>query len=144
MRIMKIRKGVAAVVFAKIRGKKKYFILKRKLHWKGWEFLKGGLKKGENPDNAIRREIKEETGKLSCDYELRKTKHSYSFEYKMPFIHDGILWDGAKNRIYTAEFDNSEIKLDKEEHSGFRWVSKKEALKLLTWPEQKKIFKRLI
>jgi len=139
---MKIRKGVAAVIFVKENGKKRYLVLKRKLHWKGYEFLKGGLKKGENEDNAIRREIREETGKLSPEYKLRKTTFDYLFVYEKPFIHDRQLWNGAKNKIYAAEFDNSKIKLDKDEHSGFKWMRKKEALKLLTWHEQKKILRK--
>jgi len=139
---MKTRKGVAAVVFTNIRGNKKYLILKRKLHWKGYEFLKGGLKKGENEDNAIRREIREETGKLSPEYKLKKTNLSYSFAYERPFIQDKELWAGSKNRVYTAEFDNPYIRLDKDEHSGFKWMSKKDALRLLTWPNQKDILRK--
>lgn len=140
---MKIRKGVAVVIFARINNKKKYLILKRKLHWNGWELLKGGLKNRENENNAIRREIKEETGKSFCDYILKKTKYSYSFVYQKLFVHDKILWNGARNRVYAAEFNNFKIKLDKNEHSGFKWVSKKDALKLLTWTEQKKVLRKI-
>jgi len=43
------RKAVFVVVYRETKtGKdRKYLILKRKLHWKGWEFPKGGLEKGE-------------------------------------------------------------------------------------------------
>src|SRR3989344_1192122 len=44
---MKLRKGVFIIVYRKEKDKLSYLILKRKLHWKGWEFPKGGIEKGE-------------------------------------------------------------------------------------------------
>ena len=47
----------------KIENKKiKYINLKRKLHWTGWEFPKGGIGFLETKKNCIKREIKEEIG----------------------------------------------------------------------------------
>ena len=39
----KYRKIVFIVTYAKLKDKIYYLILKRKLHWKGWEFVKGGI-----------------------------------------------------------------------------------------------------
>ena len=36
-----------------------YLILKRQLHWKGWEFPKGGIDFFETKKRAIKRELKE-------------------------------------------------------------------------------------
>jgi len=53
-----MRTMVAAVVFDK-RGR--FLVLKRKLHWHGWEFVKGHVEK-ETARQAVLRELREETG----------------------------------------------------------------------------------
>ena len=142
---MKIRRGVSAIVFARDKCcKRKYLLLKRKMYWVGWEWLKGGCKKGENELECLEREIKEEIGKKVEDYIVTKTNVIFSFKYERPFVHDGELWSGAKNRVYLIELNNKRIKIDADEHAGYKWVSRTDALKLITWPDQKIIFKKLI
>jgi len=140
---MKIRKGIAAIIWTKIKGKRKYLILRRKLYWSGWEWLKGGRKKGENELECLEREIKEETGKRVEEYIVQKTNKIFSFLYERPFVHDNELWGGMKCSVYLIELNNSKIKLDKEEHSIHKWMTKGEALKHLTWPDQRKMFSKL-
>ena len=140
---MRIRKGVAAIIFCKERGKKKYLLMKRKLYWVGWEWLKGGIKDKESDLFCLEREIKEETGKKADEYDIKCTKIIHKFVYQRPFVHDGVLWSGADNRVFVVEFFNPKNKLDKDEHSGYKWVSKKEALKMISWPDQLKIFKKI-
>ena len=139
----RIRNGIAAIVFAKINGKKKYLLLERKMYWTGWEWIKGGKKKGESEVNCLKREIKEETGKNPSEYSYKKTPYKLTFMYERPFVHDFVLWDGAKNKVYAVEFFNSKVCIDKDEHSGCKWISKADALKLITHEDQKRIFKRL-
>ena len=55
---LKYRRGIFLVVYSLNDKKIKYLILKRKLHWKGWEFPKGGIKSNENMAKAVRRELK--------------------------------------------------------------------------------------
>ena len=140
---MKIRRGVSAIIWTKDKGKKKYLLLRRKMYWTGWEWLKGGCKKGENELACLEREIKEETGKKVEDYIVAKTNIIFSFKYERPFVHDGELWRGAKNRVYLIELNNKRIKIDTIEHSRHKWVSKADALKLITWNDQRKIFGKL-
>ena len=140
---MKIRKGVAAIIWTRTKKGKKYLLLKRKQYWTGWEWLKGGRKKDESELACLERELKEEAGKKVEEYIVEKTNEIFSFKYQRPFVHDNELWNGAKNRVYLVEFNNSKVKIDKDEHSSFKWFARKEALKRITWDDQKKIFERV-
>jgi 8-oxo-dGTP pyrophosphatase MutT (NUDIX family) len=139
----RIRNGVAAIIFMNVKGKRKYLLFKRKMHWKGWEWMKGGLKNGENILMGLKREIKEETGRREEEYSIKRTKFYHKFKYERPFIQDKKVWDGAKNKVFLIEFFDKKIWIGKIEHEGYRWFSRKEALKKITWPDQQKIFKRI-
>ena len=140
----RIRKGIAAIIFTKINGKKKYLLLKRKLYWTGWEWLKGGRKKHESEIQCLQREIMEETGKNPDEYKFKRIKFRLAFLYQRPFVHDFVLWDGANNRVYAVEFLDNRVRLDKDEHSTYKWMTKQEALKKITYPDQQKIFKKVV
>ena len=136
-----IRKGVAAVVFKRNGGKTKFLLLKRKKNWKGWEWLKGGCKKGENEDSCLKRELKEETG--VSKFKAKKTKYFHKFSYPKLLVKDGRRYGGAKHRLFLVEILSDKIKFDDKEHSGFKWVNKKKALKLITWRDQKNLFAKV-
>jgi len=139
----RIRSGIAAIIFTNIKGKKKYLLLKRKLYWTGWEWLKGGRKKHESELRCLHREIIEETRKNPGEYSIKKTRYTLNFLYQKPFVHDFQLWDGAKNRVYLVKFNNPNIRLDKDEHSAYKWTARQEALKKITHDDQRKIFKKV-
>ena len=60
----KYRPAIFVVVYRidKHSNKPLYLLLKRKKHWKGWEFPKGGVEKGETERETLLRELKEECG----------------------------------------------------------------------------------
>jgi len=138
---MKIRKGVCAIIFFDSPKKTEYLILKRKLNWKGWEFLKGGIKGKESELAALKREIKEEIGVKK--FGALKTKEFNFFKYQKEYIKDKHMFDGAKNTIFLVQIFSKKIKIDRNEHSGFRWVDRKTVLKMLTWKDSRKIFEKL-
>ncbi len=128
------RKGVFIVVYRKEKGKIKYLLLKRKLHWKGWEFPKGGIE--EEPEMiAVKRETKEETGQKPIL--IISLKYSGKYKYK-PKLPDRKEFKGQTWKLFAVEIKNKKIKLDKREHSLFKWIDFNKAHKLLTWPNQKK------
>ena len=139
---MKKRKGISAIVFIKERNNFKFLLLRRKLNWVGWEFLKGGRKKGENEKECLKREIKEEIGMKN--FSFKKTPFFHEFRYSRPYKKDKIRWDSAKNRIYVVRIFSNKIKLDKNEHSSFKWFSKKDVLKKLTWKDYKILFEKIM
>ena len=127
---MAYRKGVMCVIYSG-----NYFLLlHRKLHWKGWEFVKGGSKGNEKPIDTLKREVKEET-----HLQIRKIK-------RLP-VHGKFTYDKITQRqrkaegfsyvLFSAEAENNKATISGREHDSYRWCIYKQALKLLTWPNQR-------
>lgn len=137
----KFRHAVFGVAYSKDNsGKIEYVILKRKKHWKGWEFPKGKIEILETKRTAARREVHEETG-----LKVLKVKR---FNEKGVYLYPKELWDrpdkiGQTYQLFAVRVKkgNGKIKLDKIEHNGYKWVSFKEAYKKLTWPNQRRCLK---
>ncbi len=131
----KYRRGVFMLVYRKDNDQIHYLLLKRKLHWKGWEFPKGGIEKREFMRKAIAREIKEETGQIPIKIKkfplFGKYKYHKLFKDREPFI-------GQTFSLYSIELKSKKIKVDAREHSTFQWATFKQALKKLTWSNQRK------
>jgi 8-oxo-dGTP pyrophosphatase MutT (NUDIX family) len=132
----KIRRAVFIVTYAKTSKGVIYLLLKRKLHWKGWEFPKGGVNFFETKKHAAKRELKEETGLSPIKFNSFKEKGVYLYKKKLP---DRLKYSGQNYKLYSAEVKFSKkIKLEKIEHSSFIWTDFKTAIKKLTWSNQKK------
>jgi len=126
------RRGVLGIV---INREKKFLLLYRALHWRGWEFPKGGINKNETEEQALKRELKEETG-LDPTI-LNKLPYKIKYVYPRDFIKKTkTKYNGAKQSVYIA-IANGSVKLSKE-HNRYRWVSYKEARNLLKHETQKK------
>ena len=134
----KYRKGIFIVAYSWNNGKTKYLVLKRKLHWKGWEFPKGGIKASEKEKAALARELKEETGKKPLN--IKKFNVNGKYKYKK-LLEDRNSFIGQTYILYAAEIKPGKIKLDKIEHSGYKWLYFSDAVKKLTWQNQKKCLK---
>lgn len=132
---MKYRRAVFIVVYAKVNKEIKYLVLKRRLHWKGWEFPKGGIEPSETKNDAVKRELLEETGLLPL--EIKKHDFSGRYSYKKKML-DRFGLKGQKFYLYSSEVKMGRVKIDKKEHTGFKWVDFKTAIKMLRWPNQKK------
>ncbi len=130
---MKYRKGIFIVVYRKEKNNIMYLILKRKLHWKGWEFPKGGVEKKENIKTAILRELKEEIGTKPAKITSHNVKGKYKYKNKLQDRKE----IGQTYSLYSAEIKCRKIKIDKKEHSAYAWKTLREAKKMLTWNNQK-------
>lgn len=135
---LRYRKAVFILPYAKTKKGTEYILLKRKLHWKGWEFAKGKIEEGEKKIHTAKRELKEETGHLAI--KIKRFNYSGKYNYSRIFP-DRPGFRGQTFSLYAAEIKKGKVKLDKKEHSGFRWVNFSEALKMLKWPNQKKSLK---
>lgn len=132
---MKYRKAVFIVTYRKAGKKIKYLLLKRKLHWKGWEFPKGAINKKETPLLTVLREIKEETGQSPITIKSYNAKGKYKYKKKYP-DRKGII--GQTWQLFSVEVKGKKIKLDKEEHSAYKWLDYNESIKIIDYPEKKK------
>jgi|SRR3989344_6426265 len=131
----KYRKSVFVVVYRRTPKGIRYLLLKRKLHWRGWEFPKGGVNPKEKMQDAVKRELKEETGQFSLN--IQSHNFSGKYLYKKEFQDRGKII-GQTFSLYSTEIKNSEIVLDGREHSDYLWASYSEANKKLTYQNQKK------
>jgi DNA polymerase len=129
------RKEVFIVAYKKEKSKILYLLLKRKLHWTGFEFPKGGIENGESELKAVKREIKEETGQNPI--KIKRFNFAGKYKYKK-ILNDRPEIVGQTYRLYSVELKNKNVKIDKTEHSGYIWLTFNQTLKKLTWPNQKK------
>lgn len=124
-----IRKGVAVVLYKKVGKEIRYFLLQRQETMKGWEIVKGGLRKDETLEQAAIRETMEESGLSS--FKFVKVL-PYTFNYRQ--IHHGVL----QERVYTLvliEVLGNYFKVQKRFFKTAKYFSKNEALKRMIWPE---------
>ncbi len=142
LKIMKkegYRKAVFVVVYSRTKGEINYLLLKRKLHWKGWEFCKGGCDAKEKEKLCVLREVKEETGQKAINIKTYNKKGKYKWERG---LEDRPEFVGQTYTLYSAEISkNKKIKFDDKEHSNHKWVNYSNALKMLTWPNQRMCLK---
>jgi len=137
---MNYRKAVFVVTYSKVKDKINYLVLKRKLHWKGWEFPKGGLETLKEKlfvKKAAKREVIEETGLVPIRIKNMKVSGRYKYDKKLK-DRPGII--GQIYQLYSAEVPKKKVSLRKNhdaEHSDYKWVDFKTASKLLKWPNQK-------
>ena len=138
---MHYRKGIGAVVFKK--NPTRFLIFHRTKNWSGWELLKGGLKPDENELKALRRETKEETG-LKTFKIIGKIGYKVKYKWPKNFVKDHHKFIGAENNYYLIEVFSEKIKIDKREHNKYRWVTKTQALKLLTYEDNKRALRKAV
>ena len=83
----------------------------------------GGLDRNETPEQAVLREVQEETGIKSAKI---ISKHPEKYEYEWPDkwhkLNNG--YKGQSQAIFYLRYngDDSDIKIDKTEANDFSWV----------------------
>jgi 8-oxo-dGTP diphosphatase len=110
-----------------------YLILKRSPNSKSyplhWDFAGGKLEHGENFENALIREVKEET---NLDIVLEESI----------FIYVESKVENSYVILFNCEKRDGEIKLS-DEHTEYKWVTKEEAQKLKLEPFLKDFFEKI-
>ncbi len=129
----KFRKAVFMLTYKIKDNKVKFLIQKRKLHWIGYEFPKGGIE-GKEPDlETIKREIKEETGLKIMKIKDFKYSGKYLYDKKIKSRPNKI---GQTWHLYSVEVQDGKVSIDKTEHSAYKWLDYNQARKILTHKNQ--------
>jgi putative (di)nucleoside polyphosphate hydrolase len=122
------RSGVGIML---INQKKEIFVGKRVDNKSdAWQMPQGGLDVGESEDNAMFRELKEETGIDDFNVEVLKKSRGHHY-YNLPYKLQKKFWDGKylgqKQRWYLAKFIGDEnainVKTETPEFSTWKWIS---------------------
>lgn len=131
---MRLPIQVEAMIFRRNCNVIEYLLLKRLPERNGfWQPMTGGVEEGETRDEALQREIMEETGVRNI---VTVIEDLYYFEFSDPNLN--------QEYVYGVEVSPSEeIVLDPKEHSEHRWCSFQEALQLLHWKENKEALRKL-
>ena len=106
----------------------------------GWELLKGGVKDCESILKCLKREIEEET-KTKKFKVIARTRHYMKYKFPKGFVKDNHIFYGAKGYVFVVEFFSKKVKVDRNEHDKYMWVSKDEALEILTHENHKNALK---
>ncbi|MFC1682337.1 NUDIX domain-containing protein, partial [Nanoarchaeota archaeon] len=138
MREQKYRHAIFAIIYTIVKNKPQYLLLKRKLHWKGWEISKGGKRIYETDKMTLKRELKEETG-LKIKKIAKKFRIDEKYKYDKKYS-DRKGFVGQKYKtLFLVEVEKGKINLDNIEHSGSDWFEFSEAVKKLKWSNQRKL-----
>lgn len=126
--------GSLVVVYKKDGCRIKFLIIKT-LPSGSTAFPSGSISWGENYEKAARRELYEETGIKAKILKELPLIHKFRY-YRLP------LRPRCEQHIYLYEMKKlDKTKLHSKETEWFRWVSKDEALKMITHKELRDSFR---
>ena len=139
------RNGVGIML---INDNKKIFVGKRIDNKSAWQMPQGGVDQDENIVDAVKRELKEETGVSSIKI-IKKSDKIYT--YDLPDYLLGKIWKGRfkgqKQTWFLAQFlgTDDEINLDQknEEFKEWKWVGINELPDLIV-PFKKNLYQELV
>ena len=86
-----------------------------------WGLPQGGVDKNESYEEALKREIREETGIIDYDI-IKKINNAYKYKWPKHYYHTG--YKGQKQTLFFVKYNGSknDIKLCPYEHKDFKWV----------------------
>lgn len=110
-----------------------------------WTFVGGGIEPGESEEQAILREIREETGLTSLiDLHISSVKHHFVFSDRAKSRRH-LDYDGqAANVFFATVSSDSDVDIQVEEIQAYRWCSLSAAEPLLKIQPQKKLFNQVL
>ncbi len=136
---MSLEKSAGAIIFRKEGNKNFYLLLNYPSSIKSartyWDFPKGHTEKGEEIEETVKREVKEETALKDIKFiEGFKEWIKYFFKFKGKNIFKIVVF-------LLAETKTKEVKISFE-HIGYEWLPYEEALGRLTFKNAKEVLKK--
>lgn len=137
---MRIRRGIAAIIFRRGKQGPEFLVMHRILRWRGWEVLKGGRRPGEGPRQALKRELREELDILPRNARVLGTIPGCRIHFRIPARFKAQM-GGFSHALYEPFYlveilPSARPSLRKnrlKEHDRFKFVPPKEALRMLTY-----------
>lgn len=127
---------ILAIIYS---NKEKFLLLKtnpRHMKEDIWYVVTGGVKEKESFEEAVNREVEEETKLEILDIKATKT----SFDYEWP-KGSGIM----KHELgFLVKVKHSEPKITKWEHLDWKWLGEKDFLEQINWYGDKKVLKEIL
>jgi putative (di)nucleoside polyphosphate hydrolase len=116
-----------------------------------WQMPQGGLDEGEEPEEAARRELFEETGVRSISFIARAKDW---LRYDLPDELIGVAWEGRfrgqKQMWFAARFEGPESEIDlvprpdhEPEFDAWQWVTVGELPSLIV-PFKRAVYERVV
>jgi len=137
---LKTKPGVEAILFKRVGASRYFLVLHRVLNWRGWESAKGGVDEGETPEQAVVREIAEETGLLQVKIVGRLPEKKEWKTKDTHYLYDVFLVEADTDEHVRLGAGNHEV----TEHDDFKWLTATQALETLTYDNSKKTFKQAL
>jgi N-acetylglucosaminyldiphosphoundecaprenol N-acetyl-beta-D-mannosaminyltransferase len=113
----------------------KILILNRRKNLTEWQFPQGGIEDDETAEEAVLREMKEETGlsKLKIISKIDRTfRYYWPIHWPKETVRETVYynkkWCGQEQTIFLLQQTKSEIPKLGEEHGDYQWINKKELL----------------
>ena len=144
----KYRKGIGIFLI----NKKNQLWLGRRFDYKNeyWQMPQGGIDEFESPENAMKRELMEETG-LQENYKIIRRKKNW-LEYKLPPDLVSVVWNGKyigqKQIWFACRFfgNDNEINISnfiKPEFCDWKWIDPHKCLDLVV-PFKRALYKKIL
>lgn len=116
-----------------------------------WQMPQGGLDEGEEPEEAARRELFEETGVRSISF-IARAKDWLRYDLPQELI--GVAWEGRfrgqKQMWFAARFEGPESEIDlaprhghEPEFDAWQWVRVEELPSLIV-PFKRAVYERVV
>ena len=124
-------KSAGIIVFRRERDKECFLLLR--YGFGHWGFAKGNLEEGETEKETAIRETEEETGLTALKF-VDDYREEIEYFYKGETVHKKVIY-------FLAETTETDVKLSYE-HDEYKWLTFDEALKQLSFYNDKKILKK--
>jgi bis(5'-nucleosidyl)-tetraphosphatase len=106
-----------------------------------WEFPKGALEAGETELQAAERELQEETGLAPSNYTLVDGFHEEERYYFTRGAGEDLCLIRKRVNYFLAEWTSGDVRISREA-SRYEWVPAEEALRMLRFPEKRRVLTR--